>query len=133
MKEKAMRRANTGDREFELLRWVAGRGPTTVGEATDDYGVKHELSRSTVQTMLERLYRKGHLRRRKVKGVYHYSSPLASGELLRRRVGRFVERALGGSVAPFVAYLAEQEALSDRELADLEALIERLQSRRSEP
>ena len=127
-----MRKPNTGDREFELLRWVATNGPTTVGEATETYGAEQELSRSTVQTMLERLHRKGHLRRERLHGVYHYSSPVGSGELLRRRVGRFVERALDGSVAPFVAYLAEQEELSDQELAELEALIQRLQDRRSE-
>lgn len=126
-----MRTASTGDREFEFLRWVAQNGTTTVGEATESYGVERGLSRSTVQTMLERLHGKGHLARRRVRGVFHYSSPVGAAELLRRRVGRFVDKALGGSVAPFVAYLAEQEDLSDEEIKELEELIEKLQIRRS--
>jgi len=122
-----MPKTEAGDREFELLRWVARRGPATVGETTEIYGAQHGLSRSTVQTMLERLHGKGHLDRERINGIYHYSSPVESSELLRRRVGRFVERALGGSLAPFVAYLAEQETLSEEEVAELEELIERLQ------
>lgn len=126
-----MRTASTGEREFEFLRWVAQNGTTTVGEATESYGTEHGLSRSTVQTMLERLHDKGHLARRRVRGVFHYSSPVGAAELLRRRVGRFVDKALGGSVAPFVAYLAEQEDLSDEEIKELEELIEKLQVRKS--
>ena len=125
-----MRRATTGDREFEFLRWIAQTGTTTVGEATEAYGAEHELSRSTVQTMLERLHEKGHLARRRIRGVFHYSSPVGASELLRQRVRRFVDRALGGSVAPFVAYLAEQEELSDEEIRELEELVEKLQTRR---
>jgi len=126
-----MRTVTTGDREFEFLRWIAQTGTITVGEATETYGTQHGLSRSTVQTMLERLHEKGHLARRRIRGVFHYSSPIGAAELLRQRVGRFVDRALGGSVAPFVAYLAEQEELSDEEMRELEELVEKLQTRRS--
>jgi predicted transcriptional regulator len=45
-------------------------------------------------------------------------------------VERFVDRTLGGSIAPFVAYLAERERLSEDERAELEALLERLQAER---
>ena len=41
-----------------------------------------------------------------------------------------VERALGGSISPFVAYLAEREQLSDAELAELETALTRLRRRR---
>ena len=116
-----------GDRELELLRWVARRGPVTVGEATEGYGGERSLSRSTVQTMLERLYAKGHLDRRRTRGVYRYASRLPDRELLRRQVGRFVERALGGSLSPFVAYLAQAEELSVEDVAELEKILDRLQ------
>lgn len=127
-----MPRKKTGDREFELLRWVAHGGAVTVGQATAAFGRPQRLSRSTIQTMLERLHEKGHLRRRRVRGVYQYESPISPAELLRRHVGRFVETALGGSVTPFVAYLAEQEKLTEEELAELEGLVERLQQRRGD-
>jgi predicted transcriptional regulator len=47
-------------------------------------------------------------------------------------VGRFVERALGGSLSPFVAYLSDREGVSEAELGELEQLVDRLRSRRKE-
>ena len=41
-------------------------------------------------------------------------------------VGRFVERNLGGSLAPFLAYLSESSDVSEAELRELEELVARL-------
>ena len=123
-------KAGIGERELVLLRWVQDRGWCSVGEAADGFGGPAQLARSTVQTMLERLHEKGHLRRRQEAGVYRYAAAVSAGELLRGLVGSFVAGPLGGSVSPFVAYLAEKEEVSADELAELEALVERLQERR---
>jgi predicted transcriptional regulator len=82
--------------------------------------------------MMERLRNKGLLSRRKVAGVYRYESPASTGELLRGVVEQFVERTLGGSVSPFVAYLTETAEVSEDDLAELEELVSRLQSHRDE-
>lgn len=124
-----MTRKSIGDQELALLRWVAERDGVTVGEAAEGFGAPRDLARSTVLTMMERLRAKGHLSRRKVEGVYRYSSPASATEVLRGVVESFVERTLGGSVSPFVAYLAESEELTDDELEELEALVARLQSK----
>ncbi len=124
-----MTRKSIGDQELALLRWVAERGGATVGEAAEGYGAPRDLARSTVLTMMERLRAKGHLSRRKVEGVYRYSSPSSPTELLRGVVESFVQQTLGGSVSPFVAYLAETEGLTENEVEELEALVARLQSK----
>jgi predicted transcriptional regulator len=51
---------------------------------------------------------------------------------MRHAVDSFVEKTLSGSVSPFVAYLSERAQVSDAELAELEALVAQLQSRRKE-
>lgn len=124
-----MPRKTIGDQELALLRWVAGRGGATVGEAAEGFGTARDLARSTVLTMMERLRKKGHLHRAKVEGVYRYSSPASPREVLRSVVETFVEQTLGGSVSPFVAYLAESGEVSEGELRELEELVARLQSR----
>ena len=50
----------------------------------------------------------------------------------RKRIGGagFVNRNLGGSVAPFVAYLSDSARLTDAEVKELEAVVARLQSAR---
>lgn len=128
-----MTRTSIGDQELALLQWLAGREGATVGEAAEGFGAARGLARSTVLTMMERLRGKGRLRRRKVDGVYRYTSPAAPAEVLRGVVESFVEQTLGGSVSPFVAYLAESGELTRNEVAELEALVARLQAKGDAP
>jgi predicted transcriptional regulator len=121
-----------GDRELALLQHLSERGELTVAEAVEEFGAAHGLARSTVLTMMERLRAKRYLKRRPVDGVYRYQATRAPGEVLRGTVSSFVERTLGGSVTPFVAYLAERGEVSDQELEELETAVERLRERREE-
>jgi predicted transcriptional regulator len=116
-----------GDQELALLRFVSDRGQATVAQAVEAFGQPRGLARSTVLTMMERLRRKGYLSRRQIDDVYHYASRTAPGVAVRQVVKTFVDRTLGGSISPFVTYLAEHERVSDDELAELEALLARLQ------
>jgi predicted transcriptional regulator len=118
-----------GDQELALLQHVAEVGGATVGEAAEGWGQERGLARSTVLTMMERLRAKGHLERRRVGGVYRYASRSSKEEVLRGVVETFVDRTLGGSVSPFVAYLAETTEVSPAELAELEAVVARLQAK----
>ena len=119
-----------GDQELALLRFVSESGRATVAQAVEGFGGPRSLARSTVLTMMERLRKKGHLGRRRVDGVYHYEPRTAPGAALQHAVETFVARTLGGSITPFVAYVAERERLSDDEIEELEALLTKLQRER---
>src|SRR5262245_60845880 len=119
-----------GNQELALLRFVSEAGRATVGEAAERFGQPRGLARSTVLTMMERLRVKGHLSRRLLDGVYQYAPRTSPGVAVKQAVKRFVDRTLDGSIAPFVAYLAERERISDEELSELETVLARLQSQR---
>jgi predicted transcriptional regulator len=119
-----------GDQELALLRFVNDAGRATVAQAVEGFGQPRSLARSTVLTMMERLRKKGHLSRRRVDGIYHYAPRTAPGAALQHAVRTFVDRTLGGSITPFVAYVAEREGLSDDEIEELETLLARLQRER---
>jgi predicted transcriptional regulator len=119
-----------GDQELALLRFVNDRGQATVAQAVEGFGLPRALARSTVLTMMERLRKKGHLRRRQIDGLYQYAPRTAPGAAVRQAVQTFVDRTLGGSITPFVAYVAEREQLSDEEIAELETLLAKLQRER---
>jgi predicted transcriptional regulator len=127
-----MRPKSIGDQELALLQYVEEQRAATVGQAAEGFGAPRGLARSTVLTMMERLRQKGHLDRRQVDGVFQYFSPAPAGEVLRDVVKSFVERTLGGSVSPFVTYLTEDAEVSDADLAELEELVAKLQSKRKE-
>lgn len=119
-----------GEQELALLRHVADCGGATVGEVVEQFGAANGLARSTVITMMDRLRKKGYLTRRRAGGVYRYQARASSDELTQGAIRRFVDRNLGGSVAPFVAYLSDSARLTDAEVVELEAVLARLQSAR---
>ena len=125
-----MDKAPLGASELQLLRHIARGGPASVGQVAESFGGTQGLARSTVLTMMERLRHKGYLTRRRAKGVYVYASSAPDDELLRDAVGRFVQRALEGSVSPFAAYLARRATVSDAELEELERAVEKLRAKR---
>lgn len=119
-----------GDQELALLRDVASNGTATVAEVVERFGLPRGLARSTVLTMMERLRKKGHLSRKQVDGLYRYAMRTAPGDAVQHAVASFVDRTLGGSVTPFVTFLAEAHQVSDSELAELEELVAKLQGER---
>ena len=127
-----MRKPSIGDQELALLHHIDECGSASVGELAASFGEPRGLARSTVLTMMERLRGKGYLKRRQLKGMFRYSTATGPGEVMRSAVGSFVEKTLSGSVSPFVAWMSERAEVSDTELAELEALVTQLQSRRKE-
>jgi predicted transcriptional regulator len=119
-----------GEQELALLRHVLEAGSATVGEVAETFGRERDLSRTTCLTMMERLRSKRRLTRRKVAGIYRYSSAQSQSELLGGVVRRFVERSLDGSVSPFVQYLTESGNVTPDELEDLESLVRKLRAER---
>lgn len=125
-----MPEATIGEQELAVLRYLADSGSLTVGEVAEQFGAPRGLARSTILTVMERLRRKGYLTRRAVAGVFKYSPKRSPNDVMRGLVQRFVEKSLDGSVAPFVAYLADAPELTDAELDDLHDVVERLRSGR---
>jgi len=127
-----MTRPPAAQQELRFLRYVAERGPISVGQVAEELGRELGLARSTVLTVMERLRRKGHLTRRRSDGVFLYSSTVGLDRLLQDTVGQFVERSLGGSVLPFAAWLSQRVDVSEAELAELRSIVARLKSRKED-
>ena len=122
--------SSVGEQELALLRHVADRDGSTAGEVAESFGADRGLARSTVLTMMERLRQKRLLVRQRVNGVFRYRARASSATLLRGIVQRFVRGHLGGSVTPLLAYLSETHDLSESEVAELGAIVSRLQAGR---
>lgn len=127
-----MRGKTIGDQELALLQHIEEQRQASVGEVAGAFGEPRGLARSTVLTMMERLRAKGFLRREQVDGMYRYSATSGQDAVVRSAVGQFVEKTLQGSVSPFVAWMSQRAEVSDSELAELEALVAKLQSQRKE-
>jgi predicted transcriptional regulator len=113
------------------LRYVADRHPVSVREVADHVAATSGKARTTVLTVMERLREKGYLVRRRKGGVYLYSPKRSQADVLRNLVADFVREALGGSVSPFVVYLAEEANLNDGEVRELARLVADLEAQRA--
>lgn len=127
----ARSRETIGRKEMEVLQYVADYQPVSVREVANHVAATSGKARTTVLTVMERLRQKGYLIRRKKGGIYRYSPRQSQADVLQSLVADFVREALGGSVSPFVAYLAEDAELDDQQLKELGRLVADLESRRT--
>ena len=118
---------NIGRAEMVILRYVTDHHPVTVRDVAEHLAETKGHVRTTALNIMERLRKKGYLTRKRLTGVFHYSPRQGKSELLRGLVRDFVDRALGGSVSPFVAYLTQEARITTAELDELKRLVRELE------
>jgi predicted transcriptional regulator len=128
----AKRQESLGQVQLEVLQYVADHYPIRVGEVADHFAETKGKARTTILTVMEKLREKGYLKRKKINRTYHYSPRLGKNDVMASVVHRFVQETLGGSISPFIAYLAGSRELSDDELGNLQELVRELETHRKE-
>jgi predicted transcriptional regulator len=114
--------------EWEILQFITARQAATGREVADHFATTRGWARTTVITMIERLRDKGYLLRDESGSVHRYAPSEPKADLMRSLVRDFVQKALGGSVSPFVAYLGDEANLSEEEVAELRRVLSDLDS-----
>lgn len=127
-----MERPSLGDQELAVLQFIAEHAPVPARDVIEKFAGEHELARTTILTKIERLRKKGYLSRRRRNGVFYYSPRVPHAEVLQGVVRDFVERTLGGSISPMVAYLMDTRPLTPEELTVLQKLASELRPPESE-
>ncbi len=116
--------------QLEILQYIADHEPIRVSDVAEHFAQTAGKARTTILTVMEKLREKGYLTRRKREGAYQYSVRQRQSDVLAGVVQRFVEKSLGGSVSPFIAWLADSRELTGDELAKLKELVENNEARR---
>ncbi len=112
--------------EWEVLQYVTERYPITAREVADHFAETRQWARTTVLTLLERLRGKGYLNRDDSGNVHLFSPSAPKPDLMTSVVRDFVQKALGGSVSPFMAYLGQEAKLTPDEVAELKRIVQSL-------
>ena len=120
-----------GELEIRVLRLVWQQQPCTERQITDAIQRERSLGRTTVLKTIQRLEAKGLLVRAPGDGPIRYRAAVEERRLMPTLIRRFVAGFLGGSAEPLVAYLADTEKLSARDLEQLRSIARKL--RRDEP
>ena len=128
----AKKGSNLGELELVVLKTIWEHQPCTVKQIAKILGKRRGCAKTTVLTVMQRLHAKNYLKRRKVGGLYQYSPTEERGKVISKLIGRFLDKVLDGSPAPFVAYLLETEDLSPKQIAALRKIAQELEKKEGE-
>jgi len=116
------------DSEMQVLSALWDKAPQTAADLTIRIGKINGWTQATVKTLLARLVQKGAVTAEADGRRYLYRPAVDRAEAVAEESQRFVDRLFGGRVSPLIAHLAEREALSDADIAEIEALLRKLKS-----
>ena len=117
---------NISDAEHAVMEALWTRAPLTAVEVCDDVCANRDWTLATVKTLLSRLVAKDAVTTQAEGKRFLYSPKIPRARYLGGESRRLVDRLFGGRATPLVAHLAAQEALSDADIAEIEALLETL-------
>jgi predicted transcriptional regulator len=109
---------------MEVL-WSAGR-PLTASDISDRVPADRDWSFATVKSLLSRLLAKSAVEPNKDGRRFLYSPAIEREPYVAAESRRFVTRLFGGRLSPLFARLAEDEALDDEDIAEIEAMLKDL-------
>ncbi|QFT78079.1 BlaI/MecI/CopY family transcriptional regulator [Erythrobacter sp. THAF29] len=112
--------------EHAVMEVLWERGTVTAAEVCDAVCEKRGWSLPTVKTLLSRLVQKQAIETRPDGRRYLYSPIMQRADYVGTESRRLVNRLFGGKAASLVAHLAESEALTEDDLAEIEALLKEL-------
>lgn len=114
--------------EHVVMEVLWREAPLSAAEVSARLDPQRDWSLPTVKTLLSRLLRKGALVHEEQGRTYIYRPAISREDFVVRESRRLLERMFGGRVTPLVAHLAERNALSDEDLAEIEALLRELRA-----
>ena len=119
------------DLELEILKAIWDRGQATVREIYQDLSKRRKIAYTTVLTMMGVLEHKGHLKKTPGERAYIYRPAQPKGQMVDRMVTEFVDRVFDGSAKPLLVHLVEDARIPQRDLAEIEQLLQARRRRRS--
>ena len=109
------------------MKVVWSRGHTTVRDVYETLLEERKIAYTTVMTMMNVLEKKGHLRKKAQGRSFLYRPTRPQRQVVGSMVREFVQRVFGGSAAPLLAHLVDEERLTPE---DLDALVKRIRGKR---
>ena len=114
------------DAEHAVMESLWARSPQTAAEVCETVCKDRGWSMPTVKTLLSRLVQKGALATQPDGRRFLYSPLIARSAYVGGESRRLVDRLFGGRAAPLFAHLAQAEALSEDDIAEIESILREL-------
>ena len=113
------------DSEWRVMQVLWERGPQTANDVVKALSSEVKWKPRTIKTLISRLVRKGAVQVTEEGYRYRYSAAVAESACVRSETKSFVRRVYQGAAKPALAAFLEDADLSDREIDDLQKMLDR--------
>jgi BlaI family transcriptional regulator, penicillinase repressor len=110
--------------ELEIMKIVWPLGRATVRDIYERLRDRRSIAYTTVQTMMNILEAKGHLRKEPGDKAQFYVPVRPQQAVVKSMVREFVDRVFDGSARPLLMHLVKEKGLTERERRALQKLLD---------
>ena len=111
--------------EWAIIRAVWENEPCAAPTVQEKLEPRKNWTYSTVKTLMDRMVTKGLLKTEKFRNLILYRSVITKLQAQKSEVKRTVKRAFNGALTPMMQFLLNNNALSQKQLNELEVLIKK--------
>lgn len=130
----APRESDLGTAELEVLKALWDHGPATVRQVMNRlHHHGRQVAYTTVLTFLTRLEQKGYVKSDRSDVAYVYRPAVTRAKVTKSRLRSLIEQLYDGEAAPLVLQLMREQNFSADEIAELQKLIDQLDTPRKRP
>ena len=116
------------DAEHAVMEILWDESPLTAQDVAERVGPVRGWSVNTVKTLIGRLVAKAAIRHEVDGRRYLYRPAVEREAYVAHESRRLIDRLFGGRLTPLVAHLAETDALTAADIAEVEALLRDLKA-----
>lgn len=116
------------DAEHTVMEVLWDQAPLSAQDVAERIGPDRDWTTNTVKTLLGRLLAKNAIAHEEDGRRYLYRPVVAREDYVAGESRRMIDRLFGGKLTPLVAHLAERDALTAEDIAEIEALLKALKS-----
>lgn len=119
--------------EWAIIQTVWENEPCAAPAVQEQLEKQKNWTYSTVKTLMDRMVTKGLLKTERIRNLILYRSAITRLQAQKSEVMRTIKRAFDGALTPMMQFLLDNNALSKKQLDELEALIKnkRIKSRKT--
>ena len=118
--------------EWHVMEYLWQNSPCTAREAVEYLQSKVGWSRSTTLTLLSRMAEKQQIQCHADGAVRTYFPLIAQEEAVLDQTRSFLERVYQGSLSLMLSAFTKKQPLSDREIEELQAILDQAKSNREQ-
>ena len=111
--------------EWEIIQVVWEREPCAAPSVQEELAARKKWTYSTVKTLMDRMVTKGLLTTERIRNLILYRAAISQQDARRGELLRTVKRAFGGAFTPMMQFMVDSDALSQKELDELQGMIQK--------